>query len=168
MGKAITARLAGGGDHVVIIGRRGRVLELAAEEMNAAGPGQVSWQAADLSSPQDAERAAARIEGTVDVLVNNAGGVASRGMPADRLAEVARSWEADYKANVLSAVMLTHALLPRLRRPGGRVVNISSIAALRGGGGSVGELPGFTRRILRCRPGPTGQRRSAARPPTCG
>lgn len=136
MGKAIVARLAGDGDHVVIIGRRARVLEMTAEELNAAGPGTVSWQIADLSSPQDAERAATGVEGTVDVLVNNAGGVASRGMPVDRLAEVARCWEANYKANVLSAVMLTHALLPRLRRPGGRVVNISSIAALRGGGGS--------------------------------
>jgi NAD(P)-dependent dehydrogenase (short-subunit alcohol dehydrogenase family) len=53
--------------------------------------------------------------------------------PADLLAQ---AWEANYKANVISAVMLTHALMPRLRRPGGRVVNISSIAALRGGGGS--------------------------------
>jgi 3-oxoacyl-[acyl-carrier protein] reductase len=64
------------------------------------------------------------------------GGVASRGMPEDRLAAVARAWEADYQANVLSAVLLTHGLAPRLRRPGGRVINISSIAALRGGGGS--------------------------------
>jgi 3-oxoacyl-[acyl-carrier protein] reductase len=96
----------------------------------------VSWQAADLSRPQEVQRAAAGVDGTVDVLVNNAGGVASRGMPGDQLADVARAWEADYQANVLSAVMLTHALHARLRRPGGRVVNISSIAALRGGGGS--------------------------------
>ena len=47
-----------------------------------------------------------------------------------------RAWEADYQANVLSAVLLTRALASRLRRPGGRVINISSIAALRGGGGS--------------------------------
>jgi 3-oxoacyl-[acyl-carrier protein] reductase len=136
MGKAITACLVAGGDHVVIIGRRAEVLEATAQELTAAGPGQVSWCAADLTRPQDAERAAAGVDGTVDVLVNNAGGVASRGMPDAGLAEVARAWEADYQANVISAVLLTHALLSRLRRPGGRVVNISSIAALRGGGGS--------------------------------
>lgn len=136
MGKAITARLVAGGDHVVIIGRRAEVLEATAQELTAAGPGHVSWCAADLTRPQDVERAAAKVEGTVDVVVNSAGGVASRGMPGAGLAEVARAWEADYQSNVISAVLLTQALLARLRRPGGRVVNISSIAALRGGGGS--------------------------------
>lgn len=136
MGKAITARLVADGDHVIIIGRRPEVLEATAEELTAAGPGQVFWQAADLTRPQDVERVTAGVENTVDVLVNNAGGIASRGMPDAGLAEVARAWEADYQANVISAVMLTQALLARLRRPGGRVVNISSIAGLRGGGGS--------------------------------
>jgi 3-oxoacyl-[acyl-carrier protein] reductase len=136
MGRAITARFVADGDHVFIIGRRAGVLEAAAAELSAAGPGTVSWHAADLTRPQDVEGVAASVEGTVDVLVNNAGGVASRGMPESELAEVARAWEADYQSNVISAVMLTHALLPRLRRPGGRVVNVSSIAALRGGGGS--------------------------------
>lgn len=136
IGKAVTARLAADGHHAVIIGRRAEVLEAAADELNAASPGKVSWHAADLTRPQDVERVAAAVADPVDVLVNNAGGVASRGMPDARLAEVARAWEADYQANVLSAVLLTQALLPRLRRPGGRVVNFSSIAALRGGGGS--------------------------------
>lgn len=36
--------------------------------------------------------------------------------------------------NVLPAVLLTEALLPRLARPGGRVVTIGSVAALRGNG----------------------------------
>lgn len=136
IGKAITARLVAGGDHVVIIGRRAEVLEETAEELTAEGPGRVSWHAADLTRPQDVERAAASVEGTVDVLVNSAGGVASRGMPDADLASAASAWQADYQANVISAVLLTQALLTRLRRPGGRVVNISSIAALRGGGGS--------------------------------
>lgn len=136
LGKSIAARFVSGGDHVYIIGRRRGVLEATAAELDAAGPGTVSWQAADLTNPEDVRRAAAAIEPAVDVLVNNAGGIASRGMPGDDLADVARAWEAEYQANVISAVLLTHALQPRLRRPGGRVVNFSSIAALRGGGGS--------------------------------
>jgi len=47
------------------------------------------------------------MEGTVDVLVNNAGGAASRGMPDTRLAEVARAWEADFQSNIVSTVLLT-------------------------------------------------------------
>ena len=158
MGRAIAARLAGDGDYVLIIGRRAGVLEAAAEELSAAGPGQVSWQAADLTRPQDVERVAASVEGSVDVLVNNAGGVASRGMPETQLAEVARAWEADYQSNVISAVLLTQALLPRLRRPGGRVVNISSIAALRGGGGSYSAAKG------RCSGGPSTWPPTSGRP----
>jgi 3-oxoacyl-[acyl-carrier protein] reductase len=72
--------------------------------------------------------------GTVDVLVNNAGGV-NRG-PRSSLEEVRDSWEGGFRTNVLTAVLLTTAIAPHLRRPGGRIVNVSSIAALRGGGGS--------------------------------
>ncbi len=70
----------------------------------------------------------------IDVLVNNAGGVDRQ--PASTLEEVADSWLRDFRSNVLTAVLLTTGLLPNLKRPGGRVVNLSSIAALRGGGGS--------------------------------
>lgn len=75
------------------------------------------------------------------MLVNNAGGPAS-GLPEKTLAEVAARWEADFRGNVLTAVLLTSALLPRLRRPGGRIVTVSSIAALRAGGGSYGAAKG--------------------------
>jgi 3-oxoacyl-[acyl-carrier protein] reductase len=34
----------------------------------------------------------------------------------------------------MTAVLLTTALLPKLRRPGGRVILMSSVAAVRGGG----------------------------------
>jgi 3-oxoacyl-[acyl-carrier protein] reductase len=42
----------------------------------------------------------------------------------------------DFRANTLSAVLLTSALTDLLASPGGRVINLSSIAALRPGGGS--------------------------------
>jgi 3-oxoacyl-[acyl-carrier protein] reductase len=146
MGKAIAARFAAAGEHVVILGRRADVLRAAASELSESGPspaesspvksGPVDWYSGDLSRPDDVERVTAQLPEIVDVLVNNAGGIASRGMPEDSLTEVTKAWQADYDGNVLSAVLLTTALGPRLRRPGGRVVNVSSIAALRGGGGS--------------------------------
>jgi 3-oxoacyl-[acyl-carrier protein] reductase len=37
-------------------------------------------------------------------------------------------------ANLVGVYLMVHALRPHFRRPGGRIVNISSIAAFRGGG----------------------------------
>jgi 3-oxoacyl-[acyl-carrier protein] reductase len=42
----------------------------------------------------------------------------------------------DLSSTLMTAVLLTTELWPCLRRPGGRIVNVSSIAAIRGGGDS--------------------------------
>jgi 3-oxoacyl-[acyl-carrier protein] reductase len=142
MGRAIAQALAHDGARVLILGRRESVLSQTAGQLNAEmGAERMRWQAADLSTPANVEIVAARIDRPVDVLVNAAGGVA-RGLPEETLADVAAVWEADFHGNVLTAVLLTTALLPHLRRPGGRIVNISSIAALRAGGGSYGAAKG--------------------------
>jgi 3-oxoacyl-[acyl-carrier protein] reductase len=136
IGKAVARRLAADGCSVVVVGRRAGVLEDAAAEIRAELAGaHVSARAADLTDPgQVGELAAALAEdGPVDVLVNNAGGNFAAG-GGDDLAAVAAAWEADVRGNVLPAVLLTTALLPSLARPGGRVVVMSSIAALRGPG----------------------------------
>jgi 3-oxoacyl-[acyl-carrier protein] reductase len=134
MGRAIAKSFAVDGDRVVILGRRDVVLAEAADALNAeAGEPLVTWHAADLSVPERVEPLAELI-GDLDVLVNNAGGV-DRSGPAS-LEQVREALERDLATNVLTAVLLTTALEPRLRRPGGRVVNVSSIAALRGGGDS--------------------------------
>ena len=135
IGRAIAARFAGNGDEVVILGRRLPVLEDAAATIAThVGAGRVSAVPADLESPPDVERAAASIAagGPVDVLVNNAGGISSA-EGAD-LTTVAEHWLTDYRNNVLTAVLLTSALLPSMRRPGGRIVAMSSIAGVRGPG----------------------------------
>jgi len=67
----------------------------------------------------------------VDVVVNNAGGSA-RAAGAD-LGELASVWLEAYRTNVITAVLLTSALLPVMRRPGGRVIIVGSRAAATGG-----------------------------------
>jgi 3-oxoacyl-[acyl-carrier protein] reductase len=141
IGKAIARAFALSGDSVVIIGRRPSMLQKTAEELNAgsgsATNGRVEAYPADLINPNAVLSTCKAIisrHPVIDVLVNNAGGVDRQS--THTLEELAESWLRDFRSNVVTAVMLTEALLPNLRRPGGRIVNMSSIAALRGGGGS--------------------------------
>ena len=139
MGRAIARDLALAGRRVLIVGRHGDTLSEASLAINTeAGDGRVRFAVADLTDPGQAGRITEAIDGEVEVIVNNAGGVASRGADDSTLAGVADGWRRDFEANVLSAVLLTTALEPKLTRPGGRVILMSSIAALRSGGGSYG------------------------------
>lgn len=135
IGKAIARRLARDGDRVVIVGRREDVLEQAAAELNdKLGESLVAYRVADLARPDDVEDLASGLsgEGPVDILVNSAGGTFAG--KDDTLADVADAYRADVEANVITAVLLTEALLPAMSRPGGRIISISSIAGLRGAG----------------------------------
>jgi 3-oxoacyl-[acyl-carrier protein] reductase len=136
IGRAIAARLAHDGLDVTIVGRRRERLDEAAAAIEAAAGRPVAVEVADLRSPDAVQALADRWDGPLDALVLNAGG---GGGPAtgraDGLAAVAEAWLDDFRTNVLTAVLLTTALLPRLTRPGGRIVAMSSVAALRGAGG---------------------------------
>ncbi len=139
IGKATAAAFAQKGDAVLILGRRQRVLERAATEINAAlGSDRVLWHAADLSDP--ATVGELELPASVDVLVNNAGGAGQT--DSGTLKTLADSLRAAFEQNLLTAVLLTGAISKRLRRPGGRVINVSSIAALRGGGISYSVAKG--------------------------
>ncbi len=136
IGKAIAAGLAADGFLVVILGRRAEVLAEAADALNVgSGTDRVTWRQADLTAPEAVQTLADELTGTygtVDALVNNAGGTAGSG--AEDLLSVAAAWRSAYDQNVVSAVLLTHALLPLLRRPGGRIVLIGSMTSRTGGG----------------------------------
>lgn len=133
IGRAIASTLVGRGDTVMLIGRRPGPLSETATKLNAgAGADRVRWHSADLTDPAQVAAAAETIrllDRPVDVLVNNAGG-RHQGEIRD-LAEVAEHWCQDYRINVLPTVLLTEALKPWFRRPGGRVVGLGSVAAFR-------------------------------------
>jgi 3-oxoacyl-[acyl-carrier protein] reductase len=132
IGRAVAAALARRGDEVVILGRRAEVLERTAAELG------VRWRQADVTRRHDVQAAVdwmvAEVGSAVDVLVNNAG--AGGGVPDGApLAEAERVWDEVVGVNLKSAFLMAWAVLPHLRRPGGRVVNVSSIAAYNGRGG---------------------------------
>lgn len=139
MGKAITRVLAQDGYRVIIVGRRKEVLERTALDINAdVGAERVEWHSADLTKPEEVSGVAEAIASggePVDVLVNNAGGYQGdrAGEEAlESLVDVAAYWEQNFTANVLPAVLLTRALLPHIRRPGGRVLAMGSMAVFIG------------------------------------
>ncbi|MFS8100997.1 SDR family oxidoreductase [Lentzea alba] len=117
IGRAIALALVDQGLDVTVTGRRAEVL---AQVPN------VKHVAFDATDPAAVEAALDSLPSTVDVLVNNAGGAVSGPDTKSR-------WLANYESNVISTVLVTEALAPRLADHG-RVINIGSIAGRRGGG----------------------------------
>lgn len=128
IGTAIASGLMKDGYDVAVIGRRLEPLQ--------AVTGAQAIQA-DLRDPASLGSVKEALgDRPVDVIVNNAGGYIGRS--GEGIDATARQWRDNFETNVMTAVLLTETLLPSLRRPGGRVILLSSIAAQRGGGGAYG------------------------------
>jgi 3-oxoacyl-[acyl-carrier protein] reductase len=116
----------------MLVGRRVEGLERTAAAVRADGGTAYFWPA-DLTDPaavQDLADTLTEQFGTIDVLVNNAGSPAAR--HDGSLAEIADAWLATYRANTVSAVLVTTAFEPILRDETGRVVLVGSRAAQTG------------------------------------
>jgi 3-oxoacyl-[acyl-carrier protein] reductase len=130
IGAATAGMLTGEGYEVVIVGRRADVLAEAAGRIGPAA----TPVTADLSDPEQVGAVLEAVAGRpVDLVVNSAGAYVAGDTTTP--AGLAATWRANLDASVMTAVLLTETLRPLLRRPGGRIVLISSIAAQRGGGG---------------------------------
>jgi 3-oxoacyl-[acyl-carrier protein] reductase len=131
IGRAVTAVLAKQGE-VVILGRRVEVLQRTAAELG------VRWHQADVTRRTDVQAAVewivTEVSPTIDVLVNNAGFIHAVSDGAS-LEAAERVWDEVIDANLKGAFLMAWAVLPHLSRPGGRIVNVSSIAAFSGSGG---------------------------------
>ncbi|RJQ82358.1 SDR family oxidoreductase [Pseudonocardiaceae bacterium YIM PH 21723] len=127
IGRAIAERFVRDGATVLITGRRQELLDRAAAEIEAQA------YAFDATDPEQVAAFAAAV-GPVNVLVNNAGGNRDFDAAAPAtLDEVAAAWQANFAANVLSAVLVTTALRPSMPA-GGSIITIGSIAADKGAG----------------------------------
>jgi 3-oxoacyl-[acyl-carrier protein] reductase len=131
IGFAIAEAFAATGDAVIVTGRRAGVIEAAAARLGARAI------VADAADPGGVDAMLRSLPDRVDVLVNNAGGNTDFDCPEPQdLAGLAAQWRANFDSNVLSAVLTTTALAPRLSQHG-RVILMGSIAA-RIGAGSYG------------------------------
>jgi NAD(P)-dependent dehydrogenase (short-subunit alcohol dehydrogenase family) len=115
LGLAAAAAFHRAGARVLICGRDRRRLLAAAK-----GIGEIICLQGDVR--KDAARILGRVD-RLDVLVNNAGGMEHRG----RFEETsAAAWRSTFELNLFSAVEMTRAALPLLRRSRGAVVNVAS------------------------------------------
>jgi NAD(P)-dependent dehydrogenase (short-subunit alcohol dehydrogenase family) len=165
IGEASARALDAAGARVVLSGRTASDLARVAAELTNDP---VILQA-DLSLPRSGTALAEQVlkeVGGVDILVNNAG-IPMRRKP-DELTE--EDFDLVFSINVRSLLMLTLGLGPSMaERGGGSVVNISSIASLRGPMGRVayagtkGAVDAMTR-ALAADWGPSGIRVNAICP----
>jgi 3-hydroxybutyrate dehydrogenase len=131
VGAAVAARLARAGARVLVAARTAAQVDAVAARLRDAG--HTAYAAAfDISDAASVERLAAQAVdrlGHVDVLVNNAG-VA---MAAPLARTTLEDWNRLLAVNATGAFLCTKAFLPAmLERGWGRIVNVASIAGLRG------------------------------------
>jgi len=131
IGKAVARYLAEDGASVVVTARTTREIEQVANELRVAGfdAHAVTCDVSDEGSVQAMAEAAVGHLGTVDILVNNAGIAPSNPVKRVTLEE----WNRVLGINVTGTFLCTRAFLPGMvEREWGRVINVASVAGLRG------------------------------------
>ena len=174
-----TADIGNGRAAAILLARRGaKVLLIDAsldaaketEQMIAAEGGTSLAVRADVTQPEECRRAVlAAIEawGRVDILINNVG----IGGPDGTAVEVdVESWEKAMRINVTSMMLMAKYAIPEMIKIGaGAIVNIASVAGLRGGTASLlyptskGAVVNMTR-AMASQHGPQGVRVNCVAP----
>lgn len=129
LGLALATALADRGWRLVVDARDADRLARAVEKLRSTTT--VTALAGDVADPAHRAELVAAVEraGRLDLLVNNASLLGASPLPP--LAEhPLTALETVYAVNVLAPVALVQALLPRLRSAAGRVLNVSSDAAV--------------------------------------
>jgi NAD(P)-dependent dehydrogenase (short-subunit alcohol dehydrogenase family) len=135
IGRAVAKKLAQLGVHVLVVGRNAERGKETVDEIRAAG-GKVDFISSDLrdasSARSVARRAAEFGNGTVDILINNAGIYPF--VPTHETTE--EVFESVYSLNVKVPYFLVAELAPRMAKRGkGAIVNLSTMVADYGAAG---------------------------------
>lgn len=131
IGRGIAVAYARAGADVALLARNADLLDEVAAEIEALGRRAVVATADVLDAEATRSAAADAIGalGGLDILVNNAGGN-SFSIPVAQMRM--SGWEKTMRLNLDSIVHITQECLPALGEGGGAVINISSVAGLRG------------------------------------
>ena len=136
IGKSIALAFAGEGADIVITARSDKQLKTVAAKIRSLGRACVTV-AADISNDNDVEYVFKNTFdnfGRIDILINNAG-IAIDGPFAEMKME---DWDQTLNVNLRGAALCTKtALSDMLKRDEGVIINIASVAGLRGLPGSA-------------------------------
>ena len=137
IGRAIALALARAGATVAVTARNGRELDSVVDEITRGG-GAAHALVADLTDDDAIVALVDRVRaalGGLDILVHNAGGAPPHG---DFARTPIASVDATLRLNLRAPMLLTHRLLPELRRRReAAIVFIASIAGMSGSAGAV-------------------------------
>ncbi len=134
IGRAIALSLAASGHEVYVHGRGAKTAEVAAEITAAGGAAEAVYF--DITDAAETSAAIARIleAGPIQILVNNAGIHDDAVMPGMRHEQ----WESVIDVSLNGFFNVTQPLLlPMIRTRWGRIINVSSVAAVMGNRGQV-------------------------------
>lgn len=127
IGRSIAESLSAEAANVVISARSEAEVKQAADEINKNGNGKCVGVVCDVRSYEAVKRMideAAKEFGTIDILINNAGigkfGTVEEMSPDD--------FRAVIETNVLGVYYACHEAIPHLKKQGGYIINISSLA----------------------------------------
>jgi NAD(P)-dependent dehydrogenase (short-subunit alcohol dehydrogenase family) len=156
LGLQIAEALGEQGARIVLSSRKADDLKQAQEHLAGQGV-EADWIAADNAKDDDikrlADEALAKL-GKVDILVNNAGTAGSA--PTEDYS--IEAWDNMMNLNIRSLFLLSQRIgkLSMIPNRHGRIINLASIAGLRGGGGDIqmiayhtskGAVVNFTRAL---------------------
>ena len=144
IGEAIARALAAEGCHIFILDRDAGAAQKTAAALAERGI-KTQSAAVDVSDPAAVAKAFAQIDasyGRLDILVN-AAGLLSTGLVAD-LPDT--EWQRVSQVNLAGVVHCVKAAIPVMtKQRHGRIINIASVSAARGGGSVGNTLYGATK-----------------------
>jgi NAD(P)-dependent dehydrogenase (short-subunit alcohol dehydrogenase family) len=129
IGAAIVRRLLDEGARVTLLGRQIATVRKMAEKLSAQDTYAVAADVSDSSQMRVAIQDASNHFGAIDILVNNAGQAASA--PVHKMEDA--MWHAMLSVNLTGTYNgIRHVLPSMMQRDFGRIVNIASVAGLKG------------------------------------
>jgi len=139
-GRAIALGLAQAGARVVVTDMNTAAVEETARLVQAEGGDAFAYKL-DVTDPEGCQALAAQVGrdvGAIGILVNNAGIIIREGTGSER---AAANWKKTIDVNVNGTFNVSLAWLPAIQSTRGTIINIASIAAYAGQGGSLGYSP---------------------------